>query len=180
MDAVKIERETQAPKRSRPVGPLRSSLKSLLSTLLPPLAAIIAAFLVGGVLVALLGDDPWETYGLLIGSALSWPDGIGYTLFYATPLIFTGLAVAVALRCGLLNVGAEGQLIAGAFAAAWAGMTFAGLPAWALVPLAGCAALLAGGAWGAVPGVLKARFGAHEVITTILLNFVAAALASYF
>src|SRR5262245_58576550 len=146
MDAVKIERETQAPKRSRPVGPLRSSLKSLLSTLLPPLAAIIAAFLVGGVLVALLGDDPWETYGLLIGSALSWPDGIGYTLFYATPLIFTGLAVAVALRCGLLNIGAEGQLYVAAFATAWVGIKLAGLPSVLLVPLCCLAAVGAGAA----------------------------------
>jgi len=175
-----IERGIKTPKGNPPNGPLRSRLTSLLSTFLPSVLAILAAFLVSGILVALLGDNPWETFGLLIGSALSWPDGIGYTLFYATPLIFTGLAVAVALRCGLLNVGAEGQLIAGAFAAAWAGITFGGLPAWALVPLAALAAVAAGGAWGAVPGVLKARFGAHEVITTILLNFVAAAIASYF
>jgi simple sugar transport system permease protein len=152
----------------------------LLRNLVFPLLAIAAAFLVGGVFIALLGDDPLETYSLLIGSALSWPDGIGYTLFYATPLIFTGLAVAVAFRCGLLNIGAEGQLTAAAFVTAWAGITFAGLPAWALVPLAFLAALLAGALWGAIPGVLRARFGAHEVITTIMMNFIAVALASYF
>ena len=76
-----------------------------------------------------IGDSPIETYRLLIGSALSWPDGIGYTLFYATPLIFTGLAVAVAFRAGLLNIGAEGQLYVAAFATAWVGITFGGLPA---------------------------------------------------
>ncbi|HEY0781981.1 MAG TPA: ABC transporter permease [Thermoanaerobaculia bacterium] len=145
-----------------------------------PLVAVLAAFVAGGVLVALLGEDPFETYGLLIGSALSWPDGIGYTLFYATPLLFTGLAVAVALRCGLLNIGAEGQLTVAAFATAWAGITFAGLPSWLLVPLAIAVAMLAGAAWGGVPGALKARFGAHEVITTIMMNFIAVALASYF
>jgi ABC-type uncharacterized transport system permease subunit len=130
--------------------------------------------------VLAVGDSPISTYTLLIGSALTWPDGIGYTLFYATPLIFTGLAVAVAFRCGLLNIGAEGQLYAAAFVTAWVGITCAGLPAVLLVPLCFLAALVAGGLWGAVPGVLKARFGAHEVITTIMLNFIAVAIASYF
>ncbi|MEO8433647.1 MAG: ABC transporter permease [Pyrinomonadaceae bacterium] len=145
-----------------------------------PLIAVLAAFIVGGIFVLIIGDSPFETYRLLIGSALSWPDGIGYTLFYATPLIFTGLAVAVALRCGLLNIGAEGQLYVAAFATAWVGITFAGWSAWVLLPLCCLAALLAGGIWGAIPGVLKARFGSHEVINTIMLNFVAVALTSYF
>src|SRR5688572_31875439 len=96
----------------------------LLRELLFPLIAVVAAFVVGGVVVLLIGDDPVYTYRLLIGRALSWPDGIGQTLFYATPLIFTGLAVAVAFRCGLLNIGAEGQWYIGAFAAAWVGLKF--------------------------------------------------------
>src|SRR5438105_9758335 len=96
----------------------------LLKEILFPLIAVVAAFAVGGVIVVLIGDSPIETYRLLIGSAFSWPDGIGYTLFYATPLIFTGLAVAVAFRCGLLNIGAEGQLYVAAFAAAWVGIEF--------------------------------------------------------
>ncbi len=146
----------------------------------PPILAVLAAFVVGGVIVAMVGDSPVQTFTLLISSALTWPDGIGYTLFYATPLIFTGLAVALAMRAGLLNIGAEGQLTLAAFAAAWAGITFAGAPAFLLVPLCIAAAVLAGALWGAVPGVLKARFGAHEVITTIMLNFVAVAIASYF
>ncbi|HEV7672311.1 MAG TPA: ABC transporter permease [Thermoanaerobaculia bacterium] len=146
----------------------------------PPILAVLAAFLVGGVVVALVGDSPIQTFTLLIGSALTWPDGIGYTLFYATPLIFTGLAVALAMRAGLLNIGAEGQLTLAAFAAAWAGITFSGAPAFLLIPICIVAAVAAGAFWGAVPGVLKARFGAHEVITTIMLNFVAAAIASYF
>ncbi len=152
----------------------------ILRELLFPLAAVVAAFVVGGIVVLAVGDNPFSTYTLLIGSALTWPDGIGYTLFYATPLIFTGLAVAVAFRCGLLNIGAEGQLYAASFMTAWVGITCAGLSAWLLVPLCFLTALLAGGFWGAVPGVLKARFGAHEVITTIMMNFIAVALASYF
>src|SRR5438270_3438527 len=139
----------------------------ILREILFPLIAVVAAFIVGGIVVFIIGDNPIQTYKLLIGSAFSWPDGIGYTLFYATPLIFTGLAVAVAFRCGLLNIGAEGQLYVASFATAWVGITCTGLPAIALVPLCMLAAVVAGGAWGAIPGVLRARFGAHEVITTI-------------
>ncbi len=152
----------------------------LLREILFPLIAVLAAFIVGGIIVLLIGGDPIETYKLLIGSALSWPDGIGFTLFYATPLIFTGLAVAVAFRCGLLNIGAEGQLYIAAFVTAWVGITFGELSGWLLIPLACLAAILSGAVWGAIPGLLKAKFGSHEVINTIMLNFVAIALASYF
>lgn len=161
-----------------------------------PLIAVVVAFIVGGIIVLLVGDDPFKVYGLMLGSALTWPDGIGYTLFYATPLIFTGLAVAVAFRCGLLNIGAEGQLYVAAFATAWVSIKLGGtvvdifgtpttygwisLPALVLVPLAILTAILVGAAWGAIPGWLKARFGAHEVITTIMMNFIAIALVSYF
>lgn len=152
----------------------------LLRELLFPLIAVAAAFIVGGVIVLLIGGNPIETYKLLIGSAFSWPDGIGLTLFYATPLIFTGLAVAVAFRCGLLNIGAEGQLVIAAFVTAWVGITFANLSGWLLIPLACLGAILSGGLWGAIPGVLKAKFGSHEVINTIMLNFIAVGLVSYF
>src|SRR5918997_125316 len=168
----------------------------LLRELLFPLLAVVAAFIVGGIIVLLIGGDPIETYKLLIGSALSWPDGIGFTLFFATPLIFTGLAVAVAFRCGLLNIGAEGQLYVAAFATAWVGIKFGGtvvnvfgtptnygwatLPAVVLIPLVVLTAIVVGGLWGAIPGWLKARFGSHEVINTIMLNFVAISLVSYF
>jgi ABC-type uncharacterized transport system permease subunit len=145
-----------------------------------PVVAVLAAFLVGGLFVLAIGDDPVETYRLLIGSAFSWPDGIGYTLFLATPLIFTGLAIAVAFRAGLLNIGAEGQLYVAAFAAAWAGIVGANLPAVALVPLCMVAAVGAGAVWAGIPGLLKARFGSHEVINTIMMNFIGIALVSYF
>ncbi len=145
-----------------------------------PLISVIAAFIVAGLLILAIGDNPLVAFGLLFGSALSWPDGIGYTLFYATPLIFTGLAVLVAFRCGLLNIGAEGQLYIAAFATAWIGIAFAGLSAWLLVPFCFLAAIVAGGLWATIPGVLKAKFGSHEVINTIMLNFIAVAIASYF
>jgi general nucleoside transport system permease protein len=169
----------------------------LFRELLFPLIAVVCAFLVGGIVVLLIGDSPIETYRLLIGSAFSWPDGIGYTLFYATPLIFTGLAVAIAFRCGLLNIGAEGQLYIAAFAAAWVGIKFGGvfiknpageivnspithLPGLILLPLCCIVAVAAGAIWGGIPGLLKAKFGSHEVINTIMLNFIAVALVSYF
>jgi general nucleoside transport system permease protein len=152
----------------------------LLRVLFFPLLAVIAAFIIAALLILAVGDNPIYAYSLLFGSALSWPDGIGYTLFYATPLIFTGLAVLVAFRCGLLNIGAEGQLYIAAFATAWVGITLAQRSAWLLLPLCFLAAIVAGGLWGAIPGILKARFGSHEVINTIMLNFIAVALASYF
>src|SRR6266511_1749221 len=161
---------------------------TLLRELIFPLLAVIAAFIVGGILILVVGDNPLVAYRLLIGSALSWPDGIGYTLFYATPLVFTGLAVLVAFRCGLLNIGAEGQLYVASFATAWVGIKFGGvfikapggevisspianLPSLLLILFCFLAAVLAGGLWGAIPGILKARFGSHEVINTIMLNF---------
>src|ERR671917_174392 len=155
-------------------------MSKLARDLLFPLIAVVAAFVVGGILILLVGDNPIDAYRLLLGSALSWPDGIGYTLFHATPLIFTGLAVLVGFRCGLFNIGAEGQLYIAAFATAWVGITFANLSAWFLIPLCFAAAILTGAFWGAIPGVLKARFGSHEVINTIMLNFIAIALVSYF
>ncbi len=152
----------------------------LLRDLLFPAIAVLCALLVGAIVVLLIGDSPIETYRLLLGTAFSWPDGIGYTLFYATPLIFTGLAVALAFRCGLLNIGAEGQLYIAAFATAWFGIVGAGLPSFILLPMCMVVAIAAGMLWGAIPGVLKARFGSHEVINTIMLNFIAMALVSYF
>jgi simple sugar transport system permease protein len=169
----------------------------LLNEILFPLIAVVAALIVGGIVVLIIGDDPIQTYKLMFGSAFSWPDGIGYTLFNATPLIFTGLAVAVAFRCGLLNIGAEGQLYIGAFAAAWVGIELGGvavqapggavvnspianLPMLILLPLCCLAAVAAGAIWGGIPGLLKAKFGSHEVINTIMLNFIAVALVSYF
>ncbi|MGH9838799.1 MAG: ABC transporter permease [Blastocatellia bacterium] len=162
-------------------------MKTLLRELLFPLIAVFAAFLLGGLIVLAIGDNPITVYRLLVSSAFGLFDAMGnftfdnwgYTLFQATPLIFTGLAVALAFKCGLLNIGAEGQLYMGAFAAAWVGITFATLPGAVLIPLAMLAAMLAGGLWGAIPGVLKARFGSHEVINTIMLNFIAVGLISY-
>lgn len=156
-----------------------------------PLIAVAAAFVVGGLIVIALGDNPFTAYSLLLSNSFGSLRDIGWTLHYATPLIFTGLAVAVAFRCGLLNIGAEGQLYVAAFATAWIGIKLGGtvvgndswawasLPWFVLVPLCMITAAVVGGIWGAIPGLLKARFGSHEVINTIMLNFVAIFLVSY-
>jgi ABC-type uncharacterized transport system permease subunit len=102
------------------------------------------------------------------------------TIVDATPLVFTGLAVALGFRAGLFNIGGEGQVIAGGLAAGYVGFSVHGLPGFIELPLALIAAFVAGAVWGFVPGLLKARTGAHEVITTIMLNYVAIFLTGYF
>ncbi len=168
----------------------------IIREILSPLIAVIAAFIVGGIIVALIGDNPFLTFKVLLENSFTSIGGFSETLFIATPFIFTGLAVAVAFRCGLLNIGAEGQLYAASFATAWVGIKFGGvvvdifgkkedwswtsLPAFLLIPLCIFTAIAVGAIWGAIPGILKAKFGSHEVINTIMLNFIAISLVSYF
>ena len=106
-------------------------------------------------------------------------DRIAYILQKATPLVFSGLAVALALRVGLFNIGAEGQLAWGAIGAAIVGVSFASLPAILLVPLCAITGVVLGGVWGAIAGLLKATRGVHEVISTIMLNFIATGLVAF-
>ena len=152
----------------------------LVVELASPLAAVTLALAAGAVFILAIGAHPLEIYGLMLRECVGTGYGIGQTLFKATPLVFTGLAVALGFRAGLFNIGAEGQLYLGGFVAAMVGAGLGGLPAPILLPLAVLAAAVAGGVWGATPGVLKARFGTHEVINTIMLNFIAFALVAYF
>ncbi len=138
-----------------------------------PLVAFLLALGVGAVIILFLRQNPVHIYTVMFRGGLGSIDGFGYVLFSATPLIFTGLAVAFAFRAGLFNIGGEGQLYVGAFLCAWVGFTLTGLPAVVLIPICMLAAALGGGLWGLVPGLLKARFGVHEVINTIMLNFMA-------
>ncbi|MBM3287440.1 MAG: ABC transporter permease [Candidatus Eisenbacteria bacterium] len=148
--------------------------------LLLPVVAAAIGLVAGALLAGLFGARPDRFLILLLGETLGSGYGIGQVLFKATPLIFTGLAVALPFRAGLFNIGAEGQMMVGGFAMALAGIHLASVPGPWLWLLCVAAAFLAGGIWGAIPGLLKARTGAHEVIVTILLNFVAAALVNYF
>ncbi|MDB4905356.1 MAG: ABC-type transporter, integral rane subunit [Gemmatimonadetes bacterium] len=147
---------------------------------LPPVVALLVAMLVGDALILLFGQSPGAVYRMLLEGTWGNAYGLGQVLYKATTLTFTGLAVAIGLRAGLFNIGAESQLAAGGFMAAVVGLAIpAGVPALLLLPVYFLAAALAGGAVGALPGWLKARFGAHEVITTIMLNFVVLALLNY-
>jgi len=147
---------------------------------LSPVVAVVFALAVGGVFIAAIGENPFVIYALMLRESFGTGYGLGQTLFRATPLVFTGLAVALGFRAGLFNIGVEGQLYLGGFAAALVGAALPGWPAAVLLPACVLAAALAGAAWGGIPGLLKARFGAHEVINTIMLNFIAFALVAYF
>ncbi|MEI6391677.1 MAG: ABC transporter permease [Verrucomicrobiota bacterium] len=144
-----------------------------------PILAVILGLAAGLAVTWVAGENPWNVLKILGKGAFGSSYDVGMTLFYSTPLVFTGLSVAVAFQAGLFNIGAEGQLTLGALGAATIGAVWPGL--WSpLAPvLAVMAAMLAGTLWGAIPGWLRARRGSHEVISTIMLNFIAAGLASY-
>jgi simple sugar transport system permease protein len=167
--------------------PRRTWFIDLLREALVPLLAILSALLVGAVIIWLSAPADrgsrisvvLTAYRGLFNGALGSRQAIANTLVEATPYIFAGLAVALAFKCGLFNIGAEGQLYAGALGAVTVAFAVRGLPALVHLPLALVAGMLTGGIWGAIPGYLRARTGAHEVITTIMLNSIAALLTSY-
>jgi ABC-type uncharacterized transport system permease subunit len=153
---------------------------TLEEALLPPIVALLIALLVGDLLILSFGQSPAAVYRQLIDGTWGNAYGLGQVLYKATMLTFTGLSVALALRAGLFNIGAESQLAAGGFAAALLGLVLPeGIPALLVLPLYILAAGIAGGIVGGIPGALKSRFGAHEVITTIMLNFIVLALLNY-
>ena len=145
-----------------------------------PAVNLAMALLVAGLVVLLVGFDPAQVISLLIKGAFGSQAGLSYTLYYATTFVFTGLAVAVAFHGGVFNIGGEGQAIMGGLGAGLAALAFgAVLPAALMLPLMVLAAAVFGMVWGAVPGALQAWRGSHTVITTIMFNFIAAALLSY-
>ena len=158
----------------------RANTGSFATTWLAPLIAILIAAIVGDILILSFGQAPRDVFRLLVEGTWQNAYGMGQVLYKATTLTFTGLSVALGLRAGLFNIGAEGQLAAGGFAAAMAGLLLpAGTPALLAVPLCIVAAGVGGGVVGAVPGALKARFGASEVIVTIMLNFIVLAFLNW-
>lgn len=144
-----------------------------------PVINLAAAFLVAGLVVLIIGENPLEAVEIMLYGAWGYSEGIGFTLYYATNFICTGLAVAVALHCGLFNIGGEGQAYMGGLGVALACLLLDGWPWFAVLPVALIAALLFGAAWAAIPGYLTAKRGSHVVITTIMFNFIATALLGY-
>ena len=145
-----------------------------------PLTAVLLALLIGAILLAVSGANPIKAYSALIDGSFGDMKAFGRTLAKATPLIFSGLAVAFAFKAGLFNIGAQGQLLFGALVAAVVGFMVHGLPAFLHATLALLAGGAAGALYAAIPGALKAYTGAHEVITTIMLNYVAINITDYF
>jgi general nucleoside transport system permease protein len=161
-------------------APAASRWASLEEAVLPAIVGLLIAAIIGDILILSFGQNPAEVYRLLIEGTWGNAYGLGQVLYKATTLTFTGLAVAVGLRAGLFNIGGESQLAAGGFLAALVGLLLpTGLPALVTLPVYVLAAAIGGGAVGAIPGVLKAKVGAHEVITTIMLNFIVLALLNY-
>jgi len=161
------------------VSPNHTERMLRLSGILSPIVAVAAAFLVGALVVTAIGENPFSIYAILFRGAFGSIDGVGNVLFNACPLVFAGLAVAFAFRAGLFNIGGEGQLYVGSFVCAWVALALPGAPAFVLVPILVLASAAGGAGWAALPGYLRARFGAHEVINTIMMNFIAIGLTSF-
>ncbi len=159
-------------------------IKGILKSLLVPVLAILTAVIVGGIIIWTVGGNPIAAYAGLVQGAFGTPDALSETAVWATPYIFAGLAVAFAFKGGLFNIGAEGQLALGAVVSALIGYALPGwlhlqLSPFIHIPLAVGLGLLAGALWAAIPGALKAYTGGHEVINTIMMNYIALNVTSY-
>jgi simple sugar transport system permease protein len=160
------------------------TLGQMREALLVPLLAIFTAIILGGLIIWVAGGDPIAAYRGLVQGAFGSPAALSETAVWATPYIFAGLAVAFAFRGGLFNIGAEGQLAFGAVTAALIGYALPGwlhttLPPYIHIPLAVGLGMLAGAIWAAIPGALKAYTGGHEVINTIMMNYIALNITSF-
>ncbi|KQT83046.1 ABC transporter permease [Aurantimonas sp. Leaf443] len=161
---------------SRPYAKLPASVEFGLI----PLVNLVVAFAVAGLVVLAVGESPVEAARLMLRGAFGYGEGIGFTLYYATNFIFTGLAVAVAFHAGLFNIGGEGQAYLGGLGVALVALGLGALlPWWLTLPIAILASALFGAAWAFLPGLLQATRGSHVVITTIMFNFIAASLMVY-
>jgi ABC-type uncharacterized transport system permease subunit len=182
--------------------PKGANSSSLLQELLVPALAVLTGLLIGAIAIIASGENVFKAYGALFGGSFGSPQDIiaGIQTYFATgsnkellqsiypfteslvtatPYIFASLAVAVGFRCGLFNIGAEGQVLMGALSSAFVGYSITGLPAYIHLPLALLAGIVGGGIWGLIPGYLKARFGAHEVVNTIMMNWIAFKLSDW-
>lgn len=140
---------------------------------------IIGAFTISALLLYATGTNPWGAYAQLIEGAFGSVHGISETLVKTTPLLFIGLAIAIAFKGKFWNIGAEGQLVIGAIAATWIGLSLTGLSPILLIPLAMLAGFVGGAIWGVIPGFLKAKFRVNEIIVTLLMNYIALFFLSY-
>lgn len=160
----------------------RAALKKVLNRIFEeilPLLAVPAAFLIGAVMLLALKADPLRAYGVLIAGAFGDVSGLTQTLVKATPLLLVGLGVVIAFRGGVINIGGEGQLIVGALATTAVAVSLPQVTGIILLPLAMIAGVIAGAVWGGIPGILKARLGVNEILSTIMMNAIATQLSLY-
>jgi simple sugar transport system permease protein len=174
-------KQTEAPEQRPPASRLGSLARKYGSALGPPVFAVILAMIAGAIVIIITRPDktvdPFtnviHAYSALFTGSYGSLSSISDTLVRVSPLIFASISVAIAFRAGLFNIGAAGQLAVGAMAADMVGLTFTSWPSWVLIPTMLLASILAGAIWGGIAGFLKAFRGAHEVVTTIMLNWIA-------
>ena len=190
---TEIDQPSKTAKRDR---------TALVQSLLLPVLAVFTGLVIGAIAIIVSGENVFKAYGALFSGSFGSPQQIieGIRIYFATgetkellqgiypftesltastPYIFGALAVAVGFRCGLFNIGVEGQVLMGALSSAFIGYSITGLPAFIHLPLALLAGILGGAVWGMIPGYLKARFGAHEVVNTIMMNWIAFKLSDW-
>lgn len=141
-----------------------------------PVAGMFVALLIGAVMLILLKVNPFTAYAALIDGAVGSVSGITQSLVKATPLLLVGLGICIAFRASVINIGAEGQIIAGALAATWFPLTFRTWPGWLLIPSTILIGFIGGAIWGFIPGILKARLRVNEILSTVMMNVIAAQL----
>ena len=174
-------KQPQTPDQRPPASKLATWARQFGAALGRPIISVILAFIAGGIVIIITWPnkqvDPFTNviiaYSTLFTGSFGTPTNFSDTLVRVTPLIFTSLSVAIAFRAGLFNIGAAGQLAVGAMAADMIGLTYSSWPSWILIPTMLLASMLAGAIWGGIVGFLKAWRGAHEVVTTIMLNWIA-------
>jgi simple sugar transport system permease protein len=157
----------------------RVNWRDLAYRVVPLVGAVLAAMLVGAILLLLLNVNPIEAYAAMIGGALGDVSGLTQSVVKATPLLLVALGIVIAFRASVINIGGEGQIILGALAATWFSLTFRTWPSWLLIPATLCMGFLAGAFWGFIPGILKARLNVNEILSTVMLNAIALQLMNY-
>jgi simple sugar transport system permease protein len=196
------DKEIKPTENVQPGKAVKPGRSALTQTLLVPALAVLTGLLIGAIAIIASGENVFTAYGALFTGSFGSPQQIveGISTFFATgetgkllqgiypfteslvtatPYIFAALSVAIGFRCGLFNIGAEGQVLMGALSSAFVGYSLTGLPAFIHLPLALLAGAAGGAVWGMIPGYLKARFGAHEVVNTIMLNWIAFRLSDW-
>lgn len=154
-------------------------LKNNLIKIIVPLLSVLCSFIVGAILIACIGGNPIEAYYYLLRGAFGSRSNIGETVVKATPLLFTSLAATFAYKCGVFNLGAEGQFVMGAVVSVWISTTYKGIDGVQLLIISLVLGSIAGGLWGAIPGILKITRGLNEMIVSIMLNYIAILLMGY-